>query len=62
MLPAASSDKNPGQNTECEATINFRLEHVVCKDKSAIEDREKQSIMDKVEFCSQQQFAMVRIL
>ena len=34
-------DKHPGKNTECEATINFRLENVVCKDRSTREDREK---------------------
>ena len=33
--------KHPGKNTECEATINFQLENVVCKDRSTREDTEK---------------------
>ena len=34
-------DKPPGKNTEYKATINFRLENVVCKDRSTRKDREK---------------------
>ena len=34
-------DKHPGKNTKCEATINFQLENIVCKDRSTREDREK---------------------
>ena len=34
-------DRQPGKNTDCGASVNFRLENAVGTDKSVLEDRKK---------------------
>ena len=37
-------DRQPGKNTDCGASVNFRLENAVGTDKSVLEDRKKYSL------------------
>ena len=43
-------DRQPGKNTDCKASINFRLENTIGKDKQAKEEREKYPLWMKVNF------------
>ena len=43
-------DRQPGKNTECDASINFRLENIIGKDKKVRDDREKYPLWMKLNF------------
>ena len=43
-------NRQPGKNTECKASINFRLENPIAKSKLVMEDRTKFPLWFKVDF------------
>ena len=43
-------DKQPGKNTDCQASISFRLENIIGKESCIREEREKYPLWMKVDF------------